>query len=227
MMSKRTTVVILLTTVIVAFAVIKVDLAAFLSLLLYHVEESGALGVLLFVGLYIVSNILMIPGSILTFTAGVVYGVFPGAVYVSIASTLGAIAAFLVGRYITRDLIANKLSRSPRFAALHRAVSTKGWRIVFLGRLSPLIPYNLSNYAYGLTGISVGSYALASWAGMLPGTIVYVYVGSILGELAQGTATRERAMSEHVLTGVGLVATVAVTVMLARRARRALAEVVE
>ncbi len=194
---------------------------------MHRVEQSGGLGVLLFVGLYIISNILMIPGSILTFGAGMVYGVFPGALYVSIASTLGAVAAFLVGRYITRDFINGKVAHSRRFAALHQAVSTKGWRIVFLSRLSPLIPYNLSNYAYGLTDISTGSYALSSWAGMLPGTIVYVYVGSILGELAQENATSERSTAEYLLTGVGLVATVLVTVMLARRARRALAKVVE
>ena len=184
----------------------------------------GWTGVLLFIGIYAVATVLFVPGSVLTLGAGAVYGVVWGSIYVSIASVLGATSAFLVGRYLARDAIARKIAGNDRFAAIDRAVATGGWRIVGLTRLSPVFPFTLLNYAFGLTRVSLGEYVIASWIGMMPGTIMYVYIGS-LAQAASGQ--RSRTPLEWGLYGIGLLATVAVTVVITRLAKRELAQSIQ
>jgi len=185
------------------------------------VAQLGLWGPVIFIAIYVVATVLFIPGSVLTLGAGAVFGVGWGSVYVSIASTLGATAAFLVGRYLARDSIARKIEGNERFAAIDKAVAKEGWKIVGLTRLSPVFPFTLLNYAFGVTQVKLRDYVLASWIGMMPGTIMYVYVGS----LAQAaTGERERTTGEWVLYGVGLLATVVVTVFVTRLAKRALAK---
>ncbi|MEO8467051.1 MAG: TVP38/TMEM64 family protein [Gammaproteobacteria bacterium] len=185
------------------------------------VAQLGFWGPVIFIGLYIVAAVLFIPGSVLTLGAGAVFGVVWGSIYVSIASTLGATCAFLVGRYLARDAIARKIEGNQRFAAIDTAVANEGWKIVGLTRLSPVFPFTLLNYAFGLTQVKVRDYVLASWIGMMPGTIMYVYLGS----LAQAaTGNRARTTGEWVLYGVGLLATVVVTVFVTRLAKTALAK---
>jgi uncharacterized membrane protein YdjX (TVP38/TMEM64 family) len=199
------------------------DARRYLLDVLAWVRSQGAAGVAAFAGVYVAATVLFVPGSILTLGAGFVYGVGAGTVWVSISSTIGATAAFLVGRYLTRGWVASKVSGNRRFAAIDDAVGREGWKIVGLTRLSPIFPFNLLNYAYGLTKVSVRDYVLASWIGMLPGTVMYVYIGSLAGSLAAlGSGGRGRSPLEWVLYGVGLLATVAVTVFVTRLARRAL-----
>lgn len=181
----------------------------------------GAWGGVIFVGLYIAATVLFLPGSVLTLGAGAVFGVAWGSVLVSAGSTLGATAAFLVGRYVARDAIARKIAGNARFAAIDQAVANEGWKIVGLTRLSPVFPFTLLNYAFGLTQVRLGHYLLASWIGMMPGTVMYVYLGS----LAQAaTGERTRTAGEWALYGVGLLATVVVTVFVTRVAKQALAK---
>ena len=116
--------------------------------------------------------------------AGVVFGLVRGFVIVSISATLGATAAFLVGRYLARAFIAAKIEGHPKFAAIDEAVAREGWKIVALLRLSPVVPFNVLNYAFGVTRVSLRDYVVASWIGMMPGTLLYVYLGSIAGDLA-------------------------------------------
>lgn len=204
------------------------DVPELLQSLLVWIEARGAIGGIVFIAVYVLATVLFIPGSILTLGAGFVFGVAVGTAWVSVASTLGAFAAFLVGRYVAREWVAAKTSQNPRFAAIDRAVGREGWKIVFLTRLSPIFPFNLLNYAYGLTGVSAGGYLLASWIGMLPGTVMYVYFGSLAANLATlGGATPERGAVQWILYGVGLVATMAVTVFVTRLARAALASAME
>jgi len=185
------------------------------------VGKLGPWGPLIFIGIYIVATVLFIPASVLTLGAGAVFGVLWGSVYVSIASTLAATCAFLVGRYLARDLIARKVAGNERFAAIDKAVANDGWKIVGLTRLSPVFPFALLNYAFGLTQVKLRDFILASWIGMMPGTVMYVYLGS----LAQAaTGERERSTGEWVLYGVGLLATVVVTVLVTRIAKKALAK---
>lgn len=184
----------------------------------------GPWGPALFALLYVTATVFFLPGSILTVGAGVVFGLVRGFAIVSISSTLGATTAFLVGRYLAREWIAGKIAGHPKFDAIEEAVAGDGWKIVALLRLSPVVPFNVLNYAFGVTRVSLRHYALASWIGMMPGTLVYVYLGSLAGDLAKAGARTGRTPLEWAFYGVGLVATIAVTVVVTRRARRALAE---
>lgn len=185
------------------------------------VGQLGSWGPVLFIAIYVVAAVGFIPGSALTLGAGAVFGLVWGSVYVSIGSTLGATAAFLVGRYVARNAIARKIEGNERFAAMEKAVASEGWKIVGLTRLSPMFPFTLLNYAFGLTRVKLSHYVLASWIGMMPGTVMYVYLGSLA---RAATGERTRTPGEWALYGVGLLATVVVTVFVTRIARRALSE---
>jgi uncharacterized membrane protein YdjX (TVP38/TMEM64 family) len=186
-----------------------------------QIGKLGSWGPVIFIGIYIVATVLFIPGSVLTLGAGALFGVALGSACVSISATLGATAAFLVGRYLARDAISRKVERNDRFAAIDRAVADEGWKIVLLTRLSPVFPFTLLNYAFGLTRIRLSHYVLASWIGMIPGTVMYVYLGSLVNV---GAGHRQRTLGEWVLYGVGLLATVVVTVFVTRIARKALSK---
>jgi uncharacterized membrane protein YdjX (TVP38/TMEM64 family) len=181
----------------------------------------GGWGPAIFIAIYILAAVFFIPGSALTLGAGAVFGVAWGCVYVSAGSTLGAICAFWVGRHWARDAIARRLQGNPRFHAIDQAVAQDGWKIVLLTRLSPMFPFTLLNYAFGLTRVSVRDYALASWIGMMPGTVLYVYLGSIA---QAATQDRKRTLAEWILYAIGLAATLIVTLVITRRAKKALAE---
>jgi uncharacterized membrane protein YdjX (TVP38/TMEM64 family) len=184
----------------------------------------GPAGVVAFIAIYILSCVFMLPGSVLGLGAGAVFGVAKGSAIVSAASTLGATAAFLVGRYLARQRVANMIEGNERFRAIDEAVGREGWKIVGLTRLSPVFPFNLLNYAYGITKVRLRDFFFASWIGMLPGTVMYVYLGSLAGSLATLDARGGgRTPAQWVLYIVGLLATVAVTVYVTRIARAALA----
>ncbi len=184
----------------------------------------GPWGPVCFILRYWLACVFLIPGSLLTLGAGVVFGVARGTVLVSVAATLGATAAFLVGRYLARDWVAAKVEANPKFKAIDEAVAKEGWKIVLLTRLSPAFPFNLLNYGFGLTRVSLRDYFFASWAGMLPGTALFVYAGSLAGDLAALGRGRSRTPAEWALYGIGLAATLGVTWFATRLARRALAE---
>jgi uncharacterized membrane protein YdjX (TVP38/TMEM64 family) len=185
----------------------------------------GVWGMVVYVLLYVLATVLFLPGSILTLGAGVLFGVIKGSIIVSIAATLGAVCAFLVGRYLARGWVAARIAGNPRFQAVDQAVAREGWKIVGLTRLSPVFPFNLLNYAFGLTSVSLRDYFWATWIGMIPGGLMYVYLGSLAGDLALlGVEDRARSSLEWGLYLLGLVATVAVTIFVTRLARAALAK---
>jgi len=185
----------------------------------------GPAGVIAFIAIYILACIFMLPGSVLTLGAGAVFGVVKGSVIVSVAATLGATAAFLVGRYFARERVAKMIEGNERFRAIDEAVGREGWKIVGLTRLSPVFPFNLLNYAYGITKVSLRDYFLATWIGMIPGGVMYVYLGSLAGSLAElGSHGRGRTSAQWALYAVGLLATVGVTFFVTRIARTALAK---
>jgi uncharacterized membrane protein YdjX (TVP38/TMEM64 family) len=192
----------------------------------YWVAHLGVWGVLLFILVYIVATVLFFPASILTIGAGFIFGVILGTVIVSIAATAGAALAFLIARYLARDQIEHKVADNPRFKRIDRAIGERGAKLVFLLRLSPLIPFNLSNYFYGLTSVKFWSYVLASWIGMLPGTLLYVYLGAAGKASFSGAAGQASGRSpwEYVLFGLGLIATVIVTAWVTHIARRELSK---
>jgi uncharacterized membrane protein YdjX (TVP38/TMEM64 family) len=201
------------------------DFQSRLHSLLHHIESMGATGYGIFFAVYVAACVFLIPGSILTLGAGAIYGVVTGSILVSLSSTVGATAAFLVGRHLARDWVAGKIRGNDKFAAIDNAVGREGWKIVGLTRLSPVFPFALLNYAYGLTKVRLRDYILASWLGMLPGTVMYVYLGSLAKSLSAVGADCpdcERSALQWALYALGLVATVAVTVVVTRVARRAL-----
>jgi uncharacterized membrane protein YdjX (TVP38/TMEM64 family) len=183
----------------------------------------GPAAPLLFIAIYILACVLFIPGSILTLGAGVIFGVVKGSVIVSISATLGATCAFLIGRYLARDWVARKIEGNAKFKIIDAAVAREGWKIVGLVRLSPVFPFNLLNYAFGLTRVSLRHYFFASWIGMMPGTVMYVYIGSLAGNLAKiGVKGQTRPPAEWAFYLVGLFATIVVTVYVTRLARQVL-----
>ncbi|MDE2290579.1 MAG: TVP38/TMEM64 family protein, partial [Elusimicrobia bacterium] len=177
-----------------------------------------------FVLLYAAAAVAFLPGSVLTLGAGAAFGLWRGFILVSLGSTLGACAAFLVGRFLLRGWVERRLARFPAFAAVAAAVGAEGWKVVLLTRLSPVLPFNLLNYAYGLTPVSLGEYAWASWVGMMPGTMLYVYLGTAAGRLARGGG---RTPAQEALFAGGLAATALAAWLVGRKAKEALARRVE
>ena len=190
------------------------------------VASLGYIGGLVFMLIYIVATVAFIPGSVLTLGAGVLFGVVLGSLYVFVGATLGAIAAFLVGRYLARDWVRKKIEGNQEFAAIDRAVAHAGFKIVLLTRLSPVFPFNLLNYAFGVTGVTLKDYALAS-VGMFPGTVMYVYIGSLAGDIARIGSDNQPTDStiQWAIRIVGFIATVAVTLYVTSIARKAIAEI--
>ena len=206
-------------------AVYLLDLQSYLRAALEWIEGLGVWSVVAFISLYVLATVLMVPASLLTLGAGAIWGVLWGLPLVSVSSILGASAAFLVGRYFARGWVGHMLEGRDRFKAVDEAVGEEGWKVVALTRLSPVFPFNLQNYAYGLTSISFWQYFFASWIAMLPGTLMYVYIGAAAGNLASVGADDDAAAGwRWALFGLGLVATVIVTVYITRVARRKLAE---
>lgn len=190
------------------------------------VADLGVWGPVGFGAAYAFATVLMIPGSLMTLAAGPLFGLGRGFVTVSIGSTIGASLAFLVARYFARSKIEEQAKRYPKFRAIDGAIGQRGWKIIALLRLSPAVPFTLSNYFFGLTGIPFGQYVLTSWIAMMPGTIMYVYLGYAGGAAAGAAAgaSEGRSLGEWILLVVGLAATVLVTVYVTRIARKAIRE---
>ena len=184
------------------------------------VQRLGPVGVIVFIVAYAIATVLFLPGWIFTVTAGLLFGVAGGTAVALCGATLGASLSFLVARYLVRGSVEDFVKKNPRFNAIDRAIGENGWKIVGLLRLSPLIPFNISNYFYGITAIRFWPYVLISAAGMLPGTLLYAYLGAV-GKATVGSKSPP-SVWQYIFLGVGLVATVAVTVIISRIARNAL-----
>jgi uncharacterized membrane protein YdjX (TVP38/TMEM64 family) len=194
------------------------------------VGQMGVAGIFIFIGVYAIATVLLAPGAILTIGAGFAFGLWKGFLAVSAGATLGASLAFLVARFIARDKVEAIAKRNEKFRKIDNAISKQGAKLVFLLRLSPVIPFNLSNYFYGLTGVKFWPYVLASWLGMMPGTFLYVYIGTA-GRAAVSAAAGGEAMKHGwqywAFLSVGLAATIAATIWVTKIARDALKEKAE
>lgn len=191
------------------------------------VEGLGFWGPLVFVLGYALATVAFLPGSLLTLAAGAVFGIAEGTLWATLGALLGSSASFLIARYAARGWVERMIEGRPRFAAVDRAIGREGAKVVALLRLSPVFPYNLLNYALGLTRVKFWHYLAASLA-MIPGTLLYVYYGKVAGDVVTAAGgAGGKSVWEWVLLGVGLVATVAVTVLITRKAKAALTEEVE
>lgn len=207
----------------VGFSLAEFNPQIWLKNALQWIEGWGAIGALAFIFLYIIATVAFLPGLILTLGAGVVFGVLLGTIYVFIGATIGAAAAFLVGRYGARGWVTTKIAGNTKFQAIDQAVGREGLKIVLLTRLSPIFPFNLLNYAYGVTSVSFQDYLLGS-IGMIPGTITYVYLGSLAGNIAAiGTVSSSgNPIIQWTIRIIGFVATIAIMVYITKIARKAL-----
>ena len=196
---------------------------------LQWIDNLGAIAPIAFILIYIIATVAFLPGSILTLGAGVVFGIVRGSIYVFVGATIGATLAFLVGRYLARGWISRKIAGNQKFSAIDRAVGNEGLKIVLLTRLSPIFPFNLLNYGLGITGVSLKDYVLGS-VGMIPGTIMYVYIGSLAGSIATiGGETQAdfNPVAQWAIRIIGFIATVAVTFYVTKIARKALDESID
>ena len=188
------------------------------------VGQMGLAGIFIFIAVYAAATVLLAPGAILTIGAGFAFGLWKGFLAVSGGATLGATLAFLVARFVARDKIEAMARRNTKFQRIDNAIGKQGAKLVFLLRLSPVIPFNLSNYFYGLTAVKFWPYVLASWIGMMPGTFLYVYIGTA-GKAAVSAAGGEavkQGWQYWTFMSIGLVATIVVTIWVTKIARDAL-----
>ena len=194
------------------------------------VQALGPIAPIGFILIYNLATVLFVPGLILTLGGGVLFGLGFGTVYVFIAATLGATIAFLIGRNFARDWVTEKIVGYPKFGAIDAAVAKNGFKIVLLTRLSPLFPFNILNYAFGITQVSLKDYVLGS-IGMIPGTILYVYLGSLIGNIALiGTTNRfdpETERLQWIAKIIGFIVTIGVTIYITRIAQKALDQTIE
>jgi uncharacterized membrane protein YdjX (TVP38/TMEM64 family) len=192
------------------------------------IQMIGGLGTaapFLFIGVYILATIALVPGSLLTLAAGAMFGLWRGTLIVFVGAVIGATLAFLIARHLARPAVERRLAGDVRFTRIDSAVGREGARIVLLLRLTPILPFNLLNYGLGITRVRFRDYVLAS-VGMLPGTILYVYSGRVIGEITAiaAGARVERGPASWAVLVLGLLATLALVVVITRIARRALAE---
>ncbi len=182
------------------------------------VRARGAWGPVVFVAVYIVAALLLIPGAILTLIAGALFGFVHGVIYAFIGAMLGSIASFLLARYAVRPFVERRLRADERFKAIDRAAKSGGMKLVALLRLSPVLPYNILNYALGITSVTTMDYILGT-AAILPGTAMYVYYGKVAGTLTGVSKSVQHGAGYYTLMAVGVVATIVAAILIARLAR--------
>ena len=215
--------IVLVALLLVCIVLVTVlDVRQYLATFIESIEGLGFSGKLIFGAIYALATILFVPGSILTLGAGALFGLGTGIVVVALGATVGACGAFVVGKYFMHGWITSLVGKYPRFQSVYDAIGREGGKIIFFLRLSPIFPFNASNYLYSLTAVRFLPYTLATFLGILPGTVMYVYFGTLLGSLADVNQARERTTIEWVLYGVGLVATVFITIYATRIARKAI-----
>ncbi|MDQ3069258.1 MAG: TVP38/TMEM64 family protein [Acidobacteriota bacterium] len=227
-MSRARLLIVIVLVAAMATAIWLLPVAQWTIALAERARAAGALGIVLFFAAYIVSTVAALPGAILTLAAGFAFGPVWGLAVASPASVLGATCAFLLGRTVLRGWAERTVANSPRARAIDRAVEREGLKLVLLLRLSPLFPFNVLNYALSLTRISLGRYVAGSAIGMLPGTALYVYLGSLAPAAAElSSAGSGGGTSRLAIYAAGLIATLAVVIVATRAARRALREELE
>ena len=186
------------------------------------VQGFGALGWAIFIAVYAITSFVLIPGSILTLGAGVAYGLWAFPLVVA-GAVLASAMSFLAARYVFHDRVQEKVAQYPRFKAVNEAIRDEGWKVVLLLRLSPALPFSLQNWFLGLMPVGFWPAQIATLFGIMPGTLLYIWIASLGGEAAAGGAA-DASLLRYVVLGVGLLATLVVTVVVTRKAQQKLKE---
>jgi uncharacterized membrane protein YdjX (TVP38/TMEM64 family) len=184
------------------------------------IRSLGVWAPIAFIAIYAVACVLAIPASILTLGGGFLFGFVWGLAYVMAGAVLGAVGAFLTGRYLARDWVARKIEGHDKFKAVDEAIGREGWRIVLLMRLAPIFPYAILNYGFALTRVSLRHYTIATAIGIIPAMMAFVYFGSLVTDLTQ-LRPGSKVLPPAVKWGIGAI-TIIVAVLLTRMARRSL-----
>jgi len=182
--------------------------------ILQMLEAFGIWAPIGYILFYAVATVLFIPGSVLTLTGGFLFGPWLGTLINLTGAVIGAIGSFLIARYLAQDWVANKASG--KLKDLIDGVSQEGWRFVAVVRLMPVLPFNLLNYAFGLTSVSLRAYVIASAVFMLPGAAAYTFVGSLGRTALQGEVAR---LVKHGMLAVGLLVFLSIIPWLVKRFR--------
>jgi uncharacterized membrane protein YdjX (TVP38/TMEM64 family) len=209
-----------LTLVALAAAVWYSPFAIWFKHVHHLVVEMGWLGPAVFVLIYIVGTVLLVPGIVMSMAAGLLFG-FWGIPIVSLGGTIGATLSFIIGRYLARERLERLAAGNATFKAIDQAVSGHGGKLVALLRLSPMIPFSVSNYLYGLTDVKLGPYMLGTWVGTIPVICLEVYLGAA-GKVGLSSRHHPRSPLEYIFWGVGLGVTIAVTLVVTSIAWRSL-----
>ena len=178
------------------------------------VKEAGSAGPIVFMLIYIIGTVFFLPGSVLTLAGGALFGPVLGTFYNLTAATIGAMISFLAARYLAQDWVEQKTGG--RLKQLKQGVEGEGWKFVAFVRLVPLFPFNLLNYALGLTRIKFSHYSLATYLFMLPGAIAYTYLGYAGREAIAGGA----GLIQKIMLALALLAIVSFLPSLIGRLRR-------
>ena len=181
------------------------------------VDSLGALGCMLFWIAYILATILLIPEWIFTVAAGVLFGMVWGLIVAWSAATTGAVLAFLLTRIALRKRVEKLFEKNRWLKAINRALPREGWKVVALTRLSPLVPFGLQNYLFGVTKVRRRDYVVATALGILPGTLVAVFLGATGRALLGGGDALKWG-----LFAAGIVASVALSIFLGHVAKKRL-----
>ncbi|KAH7685170.1 Transmembrane protein TMEM64 protein [Dioscorea alata] len=205
----------------------KEQINAFLNQLSVFIEGYGPAGYALFVAVYTGLEVLAIPAIPLTMSAGLLFGTLTGTIIVSISGTLAASASFLIARYFARERILKMVKGNKKFLAIDKAIGENGFKVVTLLRLSPLLPFSLGNYLYGLTSVKFVPYVLGSWLGMLPGTWAYVSAGAFGRAIIQDESEFGVFGGNNQLwtLGLGLLATALAATYVTRLAKDAVKDI--
>lgn len=211
----KTRLALMLSTSLLIAASFVLPVQAWLQGYAAWIEGMGAWGVLIYGLAYAGALVVLLPAAPFTIGAGLIYG-FWGFPLALLSATLGASLAFLVSRHLVRARVARIIAGRPALQAVDRAVADEGWRVVGLLRLSPLVPFNLQNYALGATSVGFWPYVAATAVGTTPGCLLYVYLGVV------GKVSTDAGALRWAFVALGFMATVAVAVLVGRRARRVL-----
>ncbi|KAL5228482.1 hypothetical protein ABZP36_016747 [Zizania latifolia] len=206
--------------------VYKDQINTFLTQFSGFIDGYGPAGYALFVLVYAGLEVLAIPAIPLTMSAGLLFGSVTGTIIVSISGTLAAAVAFLIARYFARERILKLVEGNKKFLAIDKAIGENGFKVVTLLRLSPLLPFSLGNYLYGLTSVKFLPYVLGSWLGMLPGSWAYVSAGAFGRAIIQDESEIGLGGNSQLLTlGIGLLFTAIAATYVTRLAKDAVKEI--
>ena len=207
---------------IFAAAYVYLPISEWLTAFQDWVQGFGALGWAIFIAVYAITSFVLIPGSILTLGAGVAYGLWAFPLVVA-GAVLASAMSFLAARYVFHDRVQEKVAQYPRFKAVNEAIRDEGWKVVLLLRLSPALPFSLQNWFLGLMPVGFWPAQIATLFGIMPGTLLYIWVASLGGEAAAGGAA-DASLLRYAVLGIGLLATLVVTIVVTRKAQQKLKE---